>query len=60
MKTLQFTDDELRTLVWALNNESHRYTRISLEQGKKPQESETIKRLLNLSKKAYSALTHAE
>lgn len=56
MKELQFTEQELQTLSWALQNEYCKYYRTTIEQGGKINESETLKKLLNLSKKVYGAL----
>lgn len=58
MKSLEFTDNELRTLVWALGNEYAKYSLLAFEQGRSTQECETLQRLLALSDKAYYALTH--
>ena len=54
-QAIMFTDDELRTLVWALNNQYHRTFRNNLEAGK-PGKSETTKRIVNLSKIVYGEL----
>lgn len=54
-KAIRFTDDELRTLVWALNNQFHHTYRQNLEAGK-PGKSETTDRLVNLCKTIYGEL----
>ena len=56
MKKIEFTQEELRTLIWAIQNQHAKSCMQELKNGKKPSESETIQRLNEISKKAYSAL----
>lgn len=56
-KAIMFTDDELRTLLWALNNQYHRTYRQNLEAGK-PGKTEQTDRIINLSRMVYGELTH--
>lgn len=55
MKKIELTDDELRTVLWALGNEYHRTVRRRVENGKS-EPSDTEKRLLEIDKKLYSKL----
>lgn len=55
-KSIMFTNDELRTLVWAVNNEYHKTFMRNLKKGV-PGKSETTDRLIEISRKAYGELT---
>lgn len=57
MKKIVITDDELRTIIWAVGNEYHRTVRRRVERGTS-EPTETEKRLLNIDKKLYEILTH--
>lgn len=55
-RSIMFTDDELRTIVWAINNEYHKSVLLNLKKGK-PGKSEKTDRLVEISRKAYGELT---
>lgn len=57
MKKLELTDDELRTLIWAVNNQFHQCLRLRSKNGQKGF-STIQKRLLSISKKANIKLVH--
>lgn len=57
MKKVEFTEEELRTLIWAIQNQHAKSCMQVLKNGKKPFEDETVQKLNNISKKVYSALT---
>lgn len=57
MKKIEITDDELRTVIWAVGNEYYRTVRRRVERGtSEPTEAE--KRMLEIDKKLYAILTH--
>ena len=60
MKTIQLTENELRTLLCAIQAEHAKYTLIDARKGKNPREDETIQRLTAISKKAYAALVEGK
>lgn len=55
-KYIALTEDELRTLLWAVQGQHAKHSLELLKNGKKPKESDTIQRLNSISKKAYTAL----
>ena len=57
MKKVEFTEEELRTLIWAIQNQHARTCMQDLRNDKKPFENEIVQRLNNISKKAYVSLT---
>lgn len=54
-KSIMFTDDELRTLVWALNNEYHKTVFNNIKNGRLASDK-TTERLVELSRKVYGEL----
>lgn len=56
MKHVAFTDEELRTLIWAVQAQHAQMSLQVLKKGKKPAESATVQKLNEISKKAYIAL----
>lgn len=56
MKKVEFTQEELRTLIWAIQNQHAASYMQCFKNGEKPSDNETIQRLNEISKKAYSAL----
>lgn len=59
MKTIKLSEAELRTLIWAVNNQYYRSMRANAGAGK-PMENEQTTRLCEISNKAYAALLRAE
>lgn len=57
MKTINLTEEELNTLLYAVSNQYHRSQRSRIESGKK-EKSETEKRLLSISNRLYYSITH--
>ena len=57
MKHIALTEDEIRTLLWAVQCMTAEATIKALKNGKNPSESDTIQRLNAIGKKAYTALT---
>lgn len=58
MKEIQFTTDELKTLVWALESKSYQIQMENLKNGK-PIMNEPATRLNNMYGQAYQLLTQA-
>lgn len=58
MKTIEFTEEELSVLMWAIENQQAKTCMIYLEKGIKPSDDELVQRLNAISKKAYSALVN--
>lgn len=56
MKEIQFTTDELKTLVWALESKSYQTQMENLKNGK-PIMNETVIKLNNMCCRAYQLLT---
>ena len=56
MKKVEFTDEELAVLVWAIKNQYANYYNFLVNDGEKPSDNETIKVLNEISSKAYAAL----
>ena len=56
MASVSFTKDELRTIVWAIQNQYAERVRLDLAKGVTPSEDKTIERLLSISRKTYSTL----
>lgn len=59
MKSIELTDDELRTLVWALQG-AFADTVKARSAKQLPIECGTTERIVSISGKAYYALTHSE
>lgn len=55
-KAIMFTDDELRTICWAMQCLSSKKALQEIDKGKKPSENETWQRMLAISNKAYGEL----
>lgn len=53
---LDFTTEELRTLVWMCQNQAAQVCMRGLKKGRKPEEDPVYNRILEISKKAYSEL----
>jgi len=60
MAVVSFTKDELRTIVWAMQNEYAQRVRIDLSKGITPSGDKTIARLLSISRKTYQTLMEAK
>lgn len=58
MKEMQFTADELQTLVWALNSQLSQVRIRNVENGR-PMMNETATRLSDMCSRAYALLTEA-
>ena len=56
MKHVAFTEDELRTLLWAIQNQHAQESLRVLKKGESPKNSETVQKLNSISKKAYTTL----
>lgn len=54
-KAIYFTDEDLRTLTWALNNQYHHTVLCNVRNGR-PAESKASKHLVKLTQKVYSEL----
>ena len=59
MKNLKLTDEELRTLLWAVNNQYHHTVRQNAENGK-PMRNDITERLCEISAKANAVLVGAK
>ncbi len=59
VKSIRLTDEELRTVVWALSNQYPRSLRLNAERGRSIR-TETTDRLSSISAKCYAALVGAE
>lgn len=56
MKHVAFTEDELRTLIWAIQSQHAQESLRVLKKGEAPKDHATIQKLNSISKKAYTAL----
>ncbi len=55
MKNLKLTDEELRTLLWAINNQYHHRARLNAEHGR-PMRDDVTDRLCEISARANALL----
>lgn len=52
-----FTNEELRTLVWMCQNQGSQVYMRDIKNGRNPDDDETYKRIIQISKKVYEELT---
>ena len=57
MKGIYLTDEEIKTLIWAIQGKTISEAKRLLAEGKAPSEDETVQILNAISKRAYIALT---
>lgn len=60
MATITFTNKELETLLWAIQNEYGKEVLRLIEEGKTPYKDATVKRLKAINNKVYYTLVEEE
>ena len=57
MKCIFLTDEEIETLIWAIQGKTISEAKRLIAEGKAPSKDETVQRLNAISNRAYIALT---